>query len=401
MLNMKSVFKYGAPILVILIGFIISNVLHETAANPEKNNEKRQLPNVDVALVAQKKLFISIESQGEVSAKNTLSLISQVSGKVLYMHPNFSEGGAIEENETILQIEQKDYQLDVIRKQAVVAAAELEVEESTADKQVADSQLGSGKYSALARKIPQKVVAKANLDAAKADLEFAQLSLERTNLILPYGTRVSERLVGLNQYVAAGTAMATLYSTDVAQIKVSLTDYQLDLLNLPAGYSADSEEGIEVRLSAQRGQRVHVWYGKLVRLDAAVESTTRLLHGYVEVPDPYEVSAYPERTAPLAIGQYVMVNITAPETTSVLSIPVSALRSGDKVYVIEGDRLHIKTVDVLRRSEQEILIKSGLEVGEQVALTPMKQVLSGMKVSVNPRLKGQANESGLSEVAKL
>ncbi|MDP5142585.1 efflux RND transporter periplasmic adaptor subunit [Rheinheimera baltica] len=382
---LKKTFKLSIPLFVIGMGLLVSELLYATKTTPVKLPPENIIPQADVAMVEQSPRQIIISSQGQVTAKNTLSLVSQVTGKIVAMHPEFADGGAINANDVIIQIEDIDYQLALIRAQATVANAQLEVEERAADKRVAETQLSGKGHSSLALKIPQKVLAEANLAAAKAELQQAKLNFNRTRVTLPYGSRVKQRLVGLNQYVVPGTELATLYSTDVAQVKISITDQQLALLDLPLGYSAAADdEPIPVTLSAILAQKTRYWQGRLVRLDAALDTDTQLIQGYVEIEQPYQLRPELGQTMPLAVGQYVKAEIIPLIQTSVLVIPDQALRAGGRVYVITDNKLDIRTVDILHREDDQVLLNSGVSAGEKVAISPMHRAVQGMKVNINP-----------------
>ena len=74
----------------------------------------------------------------------------------------------------------------------------------------------------LVAKEPQLLAVQARLEADRADLRKAQLNLERTELRAPFEGRVSEESVDIGQYVTHGQALASLYSTEAAEIVVPL-----------------------------------------------------------------------------------------------------------------------------------------------------------------------------------
>jgi multidrug efflux pump subunit AcrA (membrane-fusion protein) len=51
------------------------------------------------------------------------------------------------------------------------------------------------------------------------------------------------------------------------------------------------------------------------------------------------------------------------------------------VWVVDTDgRLHFREVDVLRAGRENVVIRSGLESGDQVCLSPLAAPTDGMKV---------------------
>ena len=68
---------------------------------------------------------------------------------------------------------------------------------------------------------------------------------------------------------------------------------------------------------------------------------------------------------------------------NVISLPRAALRNQDQVLVIDGEnKIHFRTVEIMRSEKDHILIASGVNQGELVNISPIQTVIEGM--SVNP-----------------
>ena len=52
-------------------------------------------------------------------------------------------------------------------------------------------------------------------------------------------TRITETMVDEGQYVGAGRAVASVFSTDVAEVRLPLTGADIAALGVPIGYEAD------------------------------------------------------------------------------------------------------------------------------------------------------------------
>jgi hypothetical protein len=66
---------------------------------------------------------------------------------------------------------------------------------------------------------------------------------------------------------------------------------------------------------------------------------------------------------------------------------------GDMVYTVEGDRLKIKPVDIMRRYKDFVIVNQGLSDGEQIIETPMSAATDGMLVRVQTEDRGQKTEN--------
>ena len=61
--------------------------------------------------------------------------------------------------------------------------------------------------------------------------------------------------------------------------------------------------------------------------------------------------------------------------------PRSALRDGNRVLIVDGEsRLRFRDVEPLRFYRDRVLIRSGLDPGEEVCLSPIQTVVEGMIV---------------------
>jgi multidrug efflux pump subunit AcrA (membrane-fusion protein) len=127
------------------------------------------------------------------------------------------------------------------------------------------------------------------------------------------------------------------------------------------------------------GNHAYRWEGHIVRVDAAVDPQTRLIYATAEVADPYGEGA--TDGMPMAVGMFVSAEIEGITQQTAFVMPRVALRSQDKVYVINADnRLEIRTVNVLSTSEERVLVSGGVAAGERVVTSTLPNAVDGMTV---------------------
>jgi len=376
--------KYTAPILVLALGFGGYMLLLAIKPEPEKREQAARPVTVFVEKVSSSTVQLDVVTEGEVRSRVAIDLVAQVSGRVMSVAPAFTEGGNVMPGETLVTIEDIDYQLALKQASARVAAAQVQVELALADADVARKQLrGTKNPSDLALKKPQLAEARAQLLAAEADLQQAQVNLERTRVSLPFKGRIEDTYVDLGQFVSAGTPLGRAFATDKVEVRLPITDDQLASLDLPIGYEAEPGGGLDIEFSATVAGREHHWQGKLVRLDASIDSSTRLLYALAEVDDPYGTSASGEGM-PMAVGLYVNGNIRGRRIEDAIRIPRSALRAGNTVYVVNSDgRLEVRTVQVTHSSPNYAVISEGLSASELVIISTMRNPIPGMALQAN------------------
>ena len=381
---MKKLLRLSAPLLVIITGFLVVQGLVAAKPEPEKNDEEVRKISLYVDSVQSEQVVVAVKTQGEVRPKTEIDLIPQVSGRIVALSDSFSEGAEFAPNTVLLKIDDADYQVAVVRAQARVAEAQTALERELATAEIKEEEWRDNPKGQdptdFALNLTQVAQAKAMLRSAKADLDKARLDLARTEIRVPFHGRVRERNVGIGQFVTAGMPMGRVFSIDVVEVRLPLTDTQLVELNLPLGFTAaDNTEAPVVNFSATLGSREFSWEGQIVRIDASIDQDTRLIYATAEVNDPYGLAV--SQGMPIAVGMFVNAEIEGVAEQMAYVMPRLALRNKDKVYVINDDNeLEIRTVEVLSTSEDRVLVVSGVIAGDRVVTSPVPNAVNGMAV---------------------
>ncbi|MFC1719932.1 efflux RND transporter periplasmic adaptor subunit [Pseudomonadota bacterium] len=381
---MKKILRFLAPALVLVAGIAIVQVLVAAKPEPEKKDEEARPISLYVDEVKSEQVTITVKTQGEVRPKTEIDLIPQVSGRIVAMSESFSEGAEFTPDSMLMKIDDTEYQLAAIRAEARVAEAQTALEREHATAKLKEDEWRGGRKdqepTPFALNLTQVAEAEAKLLSAKADLRKARLDLERTEIRVPFYGRVRERYVGIGQFVTAGTKVGRVFSIDVAEVRLPLTDGQLVELNLPLGYEAEDRLSAPlVSFRATLGNRDFFWQGQIVRIDAAIDQETRLIYATAEVTDPYGLGA--AEGMPLAVGMFVSAEIVGVSEQQAYVMPRLALRNQDTVYVINSEnRLEIRTVKVLSSTEEQVMVTSGVSQGEHVVTSTLPNAADGMAV---------------------
>jgi len=382
---MKGYRQWLAAFGVVLTGAAGFMLLHVTRPQPETRSEMPRSLAVFVEPVRAQAVALDVSSQGEVRPRAEIELVAEVNGRVIWAAPEFVSGGAIAPDQLLLLIDDADYRLAAVRAEAGVAQAQLRLQQTEADAAVARKQLEGTNASALGLRQPQLADAAARLRAAEADLARARLDLARTRVSLPFAARIRATQVHVGQFVARGEALGRAFSTDVAEVRLPLSDAQLATIGMPIGHLAAEDEEALVDFSASvAGERRH-WTGKLRRIDATVDPATRVVYAVAEVADPYGAAAL-EAGMPFAIGMFVDAAIRGRSIADARVIPRAGLRSGNAIFVVRDGQLDIRKVAILHQGEDEVVLRpEGVAVGEQIVVSPLRTPVHGMKVEAIAR----------------
>ncbi|MDG1828610.1 MAG: efflux RND transporter periplasmic adaptor subunit, partial [Luminiphilus sp.] len=313
------------PLLVLLSGVGIVVLLDVTAPKPEIAIEAPRPIRVHTQAAAVATNQLTVQTNGDVRATLRSDLVAQVAGRITEVSDEFVEGGRFLAGETLLRIEDTDYQAALNEAEARVAAAKVDLETAYADADVARQQLaGVEKPSPLALKKPQVTRAQLALEAAQSGLSLAKTNLERTKITLPYAGRLRGTSVDLGEYVGPGKVLASAFGTDRVEVRLPLTDNQLGALGVPIGYRAPSGGGLAVDLTAKVAGEQRLWTGRVERLDAAIDPETRVIYATAVVNKPYDLTEAPAQM-PLAVGLFVEAAIAGRILTDTIAISSDGL----------------------------------------------------------------------------
>ena len=384
----KTLRNLLTALVILALGVASAGILVKIGKKPERKVPPASRPVVSAFTVSDETDPIRVRSFGSVKAKRSVSVVTRVNGEVMEKSPHFEAGGYFSKGETLLKIEDTDYVLAVEQARANVAQSEYNLARAEEEAQVAQREwdrIGNEGYdtaegsepTALVMHEPQLKLARANLDAARAAQSQAELNLERCTITAPFDGRVLDTGIDAGQFIRSGTALGTIYATDIAEVTVSIADD--DLAWITVNYEA-SDGGVPVDVSAEFAGAEHHWQGRAVRLGGAVDSRSRLVSVVVEIPNPYERSG---NRPPLIEGMFVDVLFSSEPPAGSVVIPRTALRPGDKVWVIdEKHALRIRQVQVARAGIEQAIITGGLASGDRICTSNLQYVTDGMPVRV-------------------
>ncbi len=396
---MKKRFRVLLPILVIVASVIAAAMIVKAKPAVQRVEQEVQPPLVRVVRVSREPVPLNVTSSGIVNPATRSTLVAQVGARVTNLSAEFAEGAFFREGQILIRLDPRDFELAATQAEARVAQAEVQLEREQAEAEMAIEEwgeLGSGEPSTLTVREPQLAQARAEVKAAKAAHAQARLQLERTVIRAPFAGRVEEKLVDLGQFATPGTPLARIYATDRAEVTLKVPQDELAFLDVTLGKPNGSRP--RVVLSGKIGSTVATWPAAIVRSGARIDPQTRMVSLIAEVDDPFGLAG--ERTAPLPMGLYLDAEIEGRTAEDAIVLPRAALRPDDRILVVTGDdRIDIRDIDILRVDSQQVVVSSGLEIGEQVCISPLTAVVDGMRVRVQAQeqpIQAAAPEEELS-----
>ena len=379
---MKPVLRKFVVIPGILIAaFALMAVLSQFKPEPPKReNENLDLLVETLTLELSTESF-RIDSQGTVRPRTQTVLSAEVSGSIVSISPKFIAGGVFKQGEVLMRIDPTNYTVAVDKGEALVAQRQIEFDGA--------AKLRSQGYRAES----EFASAAAALASAKADLVNAQRNLERTYIRLPYAGMVLSKGTDLGQFVSPGTQIGVTFATDIAEVRLPLTDQDLAFVDLPKVADTTSAEGATgptVTLTAtQKGEQVQ-WEARLVRSEGVVDERSRVTYAVAQLNDPYQL--YGDGNV-LPIGTFVAAEIAGSSAFDVIRIPRAALRGAEQVLIVDDEnKIEIRTVTVLRSDQGFAYVGGGVSPGDRITTTAIEAPTNGMSVRTAESIAAEAAE---------
>lgn len=371
--------KAIVPILLLVAAIAVSAVLLATR-QPLRPAQPQPAPvAVRVIEVDPGPVRLTVHAQGTVSPRTQSELVPEVSGNVVWVSPNLVSGGYFDAGEALLRVDDRDYVSAVQRAEAALQRAEADNTHAQFEYERAQDLHGRELVSRADFEAAVRAarIAEATLADARLALETARRDLARTTLHAPFPGFVRSEQVDVGQFVSRGAAVASLYASDVLEVRLPIADQQLAYLNVPLDQRGEIDDAVApaVKLSAVYAGAKQTWEGRLARTEAEIDPNSRMVYAIARV------GAAGTDSVPLPVGLFVQAEIEGVAAERVVVLPRAALRDGNRVLVVDSEnRLHFRDVGVMRVYREDVYVDSGLDAGDRVVVSPIQTVVNGMRV---------------------
>ncbi|MBT6379606.1 MAG: efflux RND transporter periplasmic adaptor subunit [Opitutales bacterium] len=390
-MNKKSKFRTLFIILVIfVVGGAASYVLLSTGPEIMPKEKSSSAKIVQVIPMDPQTRSVAVTALGSVVPSRKVVIRPQVSGQVIRQSDAITIGGHVKENDEMIRIDSKDYELALseVRSNLEQSRFEREVESGRQviakrewDELQADLDIDDVNRSLVLRE-PHLRKAEALMEKAMNDIEIAELQLSRTIIKAPFNAMVVEESVEVGQLLSPSSTICELVGTDEFWIQVTIPFSDLKWIRFPEENRAGAEA--QVVLDMGNGEST-AWKGEVIRLLSDLDPLGRMVRLVISVEDPLGLNKRSGSKLPLLLGSYVEVRMDAGDLENTLRIPREALREGNQIWVVGPDNLlKIVDADVLWLEKETVLISNKLEKGDQLIVSDLRVALPDMKVAPQP-----------------
>lgn len=360
-MNKKAVFKIvGAVVVGVVIGWFAKGMLGGGGMPPGMGGMQMPPATVGVLTVSETPLAAADEYIASVEPMQEVILRPEVAGKIEQIH--FEEGSIVEEGDLLFSIDRSAYQ-------AVAAAAEAEM---TSAKKRYDRLKQADARSVSASDLE---TAESNFLRATATFELAKVDLDYTEIKAPVSGRIGTAMVKRGNYVTPGSVeLARIVQIDPIRIVFSQTDREY--LALRRRELSGDAAALEAKLLLPDGS-VFPTIGKKDFDDNVINPMTGTIAVRYLFDNPDGL---------LLPGGYVTAQLSNPAGETGIKIPLrSLLIDQDGTYVLTVDEAGTVGVARVKSGDQigsDIIILSGLNLGDQVVIDGIQKAMPGATVQV-------------------
>lgn len=441
--------------LLLIVGLAVGFVMYKVKSGAPVERSEDGLPPVSVKVLNLQTLPFRprATAYGHVEPTVFLKAKSEVSGKVIYVHPDLKKGAAVKAGTVVLRIEPTTFELTLNQSESALEASQssliqLDVEEKSTNRQLSiakeNLKVGEAEFARIKTIFDKKLIAKSTVDAeeqkvlslrkqledvqgkvaafqsrraslqAQIDQSISQVSqsqdtLGRTEIKLAFAARVGEVSIEQGEFIPAGTVLFEALGMESVEISAELPTSQfgplISGLNMPVS-TKKNDEAISNTVAAMNMEstvrlvgwenKASQWQGELVRIGESVDPTRDTIELLINVDKPY-ADIIPGVKPPLIKGMYTAVEIVAP-VQQALVLPRKALHEG-RVYIVDdNDKLDIKKVDVAYRQGDLVVLRDeqpGLTAGDRIVVSDVIPVIAGLP------LLPSSDEEGARALAEL
>ena len=328
------------------------------AIAPQSDNEAVY---VSVAKLKPQDHFVEVRGTGSVVLRNSIDLVLQLSGRVVWVSETFRTGGSFEAGQNRLRIDPRDFELAVAQAEADLLAAESNYLLVKAESEAAIANYailhGEKDVPPLVAKTPQVEQAKAQIAAASAREQIALLDLMRTDFSLPFDGRVVDSQAEVGQFLNQGQKFGEVF--DVASIEALVPISPRDLLSL--------QPAIGRRASLSLGD--FQLQATIARVSPTLDERTRFAQIYLALENATDV--YP--------GSFFNVVVEGPRLENTILLPEAAEQINESVWVVSDNKLRRSQPRFINRQTSGVIVES-FDSGDGVVLGRVPGAKEGMMV---------------------
>ena len=338
---------------------------------------------VGVVTVAPRAVGLATELPGRLEASRVAQVRARAAG--ILQKRLFKEGSDVKAGQALFLIDPAPYQASAASAQATLARAQANVTQATAQAERYKPLMEANAISKqdYINAVASQKSAEADVAAAKAAVQTAQINLGYASVTSPIAGRIGRALVTEGALVGQGEATQLAVVQQINPMYVNFTQSTTDVLRLRKAvesgqFKRAGADGASVRVVLEDGSD-YGQPGKLLFSDLTVDPTSGQITLRAEVPNASGL---------LLPGMYVRVRLEQAQAEAGIVVPQQAVTrgsTGDSVMVVGADgKVAPRPVKIGTSIDGQWVVLDGLKTGEQVMVDGFQKLRGNAPVKAVP-----------------
>jgi len=333
---------------------------------------------VEVAPVVVRDVPVMKEWIGTLDGYVNAEIRPQVEGYLL--RQAYKEGSFVRKGTVLFEIDPRQFQAsldqmrgELARNQAALARAKLDVQRFTplvAEKAVSQQELDNA--------LSAERQAQANVDAARANVERAQLSRDWSKVVSPIDGIAGIAKAQVGNLVTPQTVMTTVSQVDPIKVYFSPSEQEYLQWSQNGGQIGGARSKGILQLVLSDGKE-YPQRGDILLQDRSIDPRTGTLQVAGVFPNPDRL---------LRPGQYARVRAVTSVRRGAILVPqraVSELQGSYQAAVVgPGNKVEIRPIETADRIGSSWVVTKGLSPGDRIVVEGTQKVRPGAVVEPRP-----------------
>lgn len=292
-----------------------------------------------------------IFSAGKTGALNEVSLMPEISGKVMGIY--FKEGQQVNKGELMVKLNDADFQAQLLKINTQLKLAEQKLNRLKKLREI--NGVSEEEYDMQENEIA----------VLKADENFYQAQIAKTSITAPFTGMVGLKNVSEGAFVNTSTTLVSL-----VQLKPLFIEF-----SIPGKYSQDVKTEMGITFEVENDLGAQTYTAQIYAIEPKMDEATKTIR----------VRALYKGSNTLLPGTFTKVYLGFGESSKQLMVPtqcVVPILKGHKVFRYSAGKAIETPVKIGPRNDKNVLVLEGLTEGDTVITSGLMSIKKDLPIKL-------------------
>lgn len=370
----RKLFTWIFILVIIGGGAAIGYYLNLLKPEPSQTPPEKPVRLVQTRTVAYDKINTSIKVPGRLASQRVVDVISEVQGKILQGDVQLKKGQSFNKGDLLCTIYAKELDLNIKAAKSrflnALANALADIKFDYPDKY--DDVLEFFQRVEIDEPLPEMpeindqslevFLASRDILNQYYSIKVSEDRLARHYIRAPFDGTIMEVSLEVGGIANPGTRIAKIIKTDLLELEVPVEIDNLKWVSV----------GDKVKIMDEF--KTSSWQGKVIRISEFLDPATQSASVFVQIRN--------QKENPIYAGMFLEAHFDNKIVENAMEIPRQAVFNQNEVFIVAGNALQKRKINV-RKINQNSVIFTGLEEGEELVVEPLVNVKEGTEVKTD------------------